>query len=183
MYTPNSLKVVLTQTTEPVEWFEDMEAKPSSISCSFFPCLSRLLFGSSSSFASNAEEGRVSLRFIFSSFWPEWGCGQDHHRKPWSLNWPGRSSMSDPITWVLFNNSQTCPLSLEGHVVVGVAPISIYISIWSVYCQCLVSIWSVYGDCGRGCTYQWFIGHFVQLSNIGKANFHRLDVLMSWWFV
>ena len=66
---PNYLNVFLTQTTkEPVEWFEDMEAKPSSISCSFFSCLSLLLFGSSSSFASKAEEGRVSLRFIFSSF-------------------------------------------------------------------------------------------------------------------
>ena len=100
------------------------------------------------------------------------GGGQDHQQKPWSLNWSGRSSMSEPITWELFNNSQTCSLSLEGHVVVGVAPISICISIGSVY-----------GDGGRGCTYQWFIGHFVQLSNIGKANFHRLDVLMSWWFV
>ena len=72
---PNYLNVFLTQTTkEPVEWFEDMEAKPSSISCSFFSCLSLLLFGSSSSFASNAEEGRVSLRFIFSSFWPGGGA-------------------------------------------------------------------------------------------------------------
>ena len=84
---------------QPVEWFEDIDASPSSSSFSF------LLRGSSSSFERRAEEGRVSLLFIFSSLWP----GQDHHH-------PFQSNVQ--INLWKFTGS----LSLQGHVVVRVTP-------------------------------------------------------------